>query len=298
MEKKLRSLKVVQHNQLITASYSMTLTEQRIVRFCITQIIRSKRNNSRSFVIKVADYHSLFKTGDSIKQLRLATKKLMGRYGTIETPIIDPDGKIWKEGGYFAIVEEAKFSKTAMHITFTSRFMEYLEGITGNYTLYPLSDIVDFKSSYAVRFYEVFRKSVRHGFVEIEVADIRKMFDLGAKYKVAADFRKRVIDAAIDDINMHSPLVVEAEPIRFSRKIVAYKFHISYSDSQYPENEQLEHWIEELMKAWDAGYALEVGGLPVFGIEHDSVSFGKDVSYPLKLLMIEREGEFVITGKR
>lgn len=52
------------------------------------------------------------------------------------------------------------------------------------------------------------------------------MLELGKKYPLFADFKKRVIDTAIDQINECSPLNVTYEQKKTGRKVTSIIFHL------------------------------------------------------------------------
>jgi plasmid replication initiation protein len=55
--------------------------------------------------------------------------------------------------------------------------------------------------AYAIRIYELLVQYRQIGKREISVDSLRTMLELGKKYPLFADFKKRVIDTAVDQIN-------------------------------------------------------------------------------------------------
>jgi plasmid replication initiation protein len=97
--------------------------------------------------------------------------------------------------------------------------------LSREFTKYALSDIAGMSSSYAIRIYELLVQYRSIGRREISVDSLRIMLELGKKYPLFADFKKRVIDTAIDQINEYSPLKVTYEQKKTGRKVT----HILFS---------------------------------------------------------------------
>jgi len=263
---------VVQHNQLLQSTYRMGLTEQRILRTCVSSIQRNK-TNSRKFIIDVNDYNKIFGTNEGSKSLKLAASKLMQRSVTIDEPI-EIDGRIWKDGGFFNFVSSAFFNGTEMKITLTEEIMAFLENMAGNHTNYVLNDIAQLKSQYSIRFYELFKQHLDLGTRRLEVAEIRKMFNLDEKYKKTGDFRRRIIEGAIDDINKNSPMNVSFKAKKRGRSIVAYEFTFTMIRTQARKSKK-DEWINkvstEIAQALKDGKEVTMGNTKIVSYENGYV---------------------------
>jgi len=230
---------VVKHNAAIRSAYRMSLDEQRMMLMCITQVRRDSKND-RQFTIRHDDFCERFGTTGAYKHMRDAAKRLQQRIITINEPIIDATGKKW-DGGCISLLS-AQFwneGEGEIQLRFSPEFMPYLEQLRGNHTKFGLADIAKMNSVYAIRFYELFKmhyeqqknnKNTPH--VVVSVDEIRRMFELEEKYPRHQSFKKRVIDAAIDEINEYSPLHVEYEQVKKGRRVHAYAFKVNKKASK------------------------------------------------------------------
>ena len=102
-----------------------------------------------------------------------------------------------------------------------------------------------------MRFYELFANQKTP--LIYSVTDLKIMFGLEKKYKLTADFIKRVIDTAQKELNEKSPYSFEYKPLKTGRKITRIKF--------YPivirENADAEHERKEIKKRLTPGWLLE-----------------------------------------
>ena len=87
-----------------------------------------------------------------------------------------------------------------------------------------------FSSKYAIRLYEVCRSylydkrgSFRHRY---EINELRQVLDC-EMYTDFRDFRRRVLDVAIKDINENSDMVVSYNKLTKGRQVVGIEFSIS-----------------------------------------------------------------------
>ncbi len=85
-----------------------------------------------------------------------------------------------------------------------------------------------FRSSYGLALYE---NCIRYrGLAQTKWFDIelfKKLMGVPAgKYDVFRDFKRRVLDKAVDEVNMYSDLIINAEFVREGRKVVKMRFKL------------------------------------------------------------------------
>jgi len=288
---------VVQHNTLIESTYKMSITEQRLVRMCISQLRRDVSNNGREFTISIYDYNRTFGVSDTRKALERASKELIKRYVEYNKPH-ERNGKRWDKS-IISVIESASFNDDEICIQFTPSIMPLLEGLRGEHTTYPLNDIVQLQSVYSVRFYELFKQYLSIGSRTITVDEMRCMFGLQKKYKLHKDFKKNVIDIAVNEINEFSPLRIEYKQVKKGRRIHAYEFTIDKKMSKLQmkntaNKRARERAISELKKALKLGQKVTVLGVEVREINGAILSFKNNTSRNVHELMLEADCEFTV----
>jgi len=297
---------VVKHNAAIRSAYRMSLDEQRMMLMCITKIRRDSKNE-RQFTLRHDDFCKRFETSGSYKVMRDAAKRLQQRIITINEEIIDEAGKKW-DGGCISLLSAQYWNEGEgeIQLRFSPEFMPYLEQLRGHHTKFGLADVAKMRSVYAIRFYELFKMSYEQQktnkqapHITIEVAEMRRMFELESQYTLHNDFKRRVIDIAVDEINEFSPLKVEYRQQKKGRRIHAYEFTIDKKMSKLQmkntaNKRTRERAISELKEALKLGQKVSILGLEVREINGAIVSFKNDTSRNVHELMLEADCVFSI----
>ena len=104
---------------------------------------------------------------------------------------------------------------------------EYFLNLKEHFTMYFLHNVYSFKSAYSIRLYELLiqyypRISSRYFSLDF----LKDLLELKGRYKRFYDFRKRVIDVAVHEINLHSDIHIKYELKKSSRSVVGVNFMI------------------------------------------------------------------------
>ncbi|TNI42204.1 hypothetical protein CF130_16775 [Aeromonas dhakensis] len=102
-------------------------------------------------------------------------------------------------------IELAEHKGNKIILRLTPSIMPYMINLHRRlmgYTSIPLIYMVDFQSRYSFKLMEVLLSYYSRGnkTVEIDLAELRKTFDCEGKHKLYADFKRRVIDIAVEEI--------------------------------------------------------------------------------------------------
>ncbi len=143
-----------------------------------------------------ADYFGLIWGGVQTKSLKNAIETLKEcRY------IIDGEIVKW-------LSDESYFSDRNIHLKIDDSLAPYLLQLKDNFTLYDYDAVSKFKSRYSYRIYEFLKSAEGMGFYKISLDDAITM--LGDNCcKTKNEFIKRVLTPALNDINIHSDLVIK-----------------------------------------------------------------------------------------
>jgi hypothetical protein len=193
---------VVKSNELITASYAMTVNEQRLLLACIGQIdSRTTLDNGAVFRLSVEQARDLFYTkGDqrhAYRDMQDACERLFER----KVRIALPESQELLTRFVQSIVFDPE-NGTA-DLRFAYEILPYLSQLEANFTKYRLSNIVQLTSSHAVRIYELIVSWATQGqyYKEMEIDAFRELLGLGEKYKQNGELRRFVTDRAVQQIN-------------------------------------------------------------------------------------------------
>jgi plasmid replication initiation protein len=226
---KLSKLKVTKGNGLIQAKYSRGLVETRIVDACIAQIdSKHELTPERIFELTAEE---LFEMSDLdnmdavYHQLKVAAKNL------IDQKLLIPEAVKWIN--WFSSVE-APPGEGKIKVRFSVDIKPYLFAIEGNFTSYIQKHTLRFKGSYSHRIYEFLRQWLSFGNKEFSIAELKDRLELDNEYERIDDFKRRVIDPAIDEINQYSDLWVKYSQRKTGRKVTHFLFTFGLKKTEKP----------------------------------------------------------------
>jgi plasmid replication initiation protein len=118
----------------------------------------------------------------------------------------------------------------------------YLLNLKETYTKYRLGYVINFKSEYSFRFYEIMKQYEQIGERTITIEEIRELLMLeDNKYLKYSHLKARVIQKAIEEINKYSDIKINLEKEeKEGKKVVGLVFSINKNDYKYP----IDHWLE------------------------------------------------------
>ena len=215
---------VIKHNQIIKASYKLTPLEQAIVLNAITKV---DENITDQKIYEINQDEIIKFTGGNKSNLSRDIKKACDLL--LDRKII----LIHEYEEKFPWTQLSRLDKSTgkVFIRFSHDIIPYLSNLKDNFTMYNISHVAKFKSHYGVRVYELLRQWINtKKTLEITVADIKEMFQLGKTYDHMSNLKKRVLDPAVKDINTYSDLSVTYENIKSGRTIVGFVFRFQHKE--------------------------------------------------------------------
>lgn len=223
---------VSKSNALINASYRLSATEQRIILSVMSQVDpREKITDQDKYALRTSELAELagIDRRKAWQQLVSSSRSLLSRQ--ISFPL-------GKKTLTTSIVQSCIYDpeEQQIEVRFAHDILPYISDLRDCFTTYPLSAVGKFTSAYSYRFYELFKQTQNFGKRTIYVNDLREMLKMGDKYKQAKDFRVRVIEPSVADINEHSDIAVRlGNQVKKGRTIVGYEFLIKDKSKSKPK---------------------------------------------------------------
>ena len=219
---------VVKHNSLIQKTrYSLTTQQQKVLLYTISKI-QPGDDDFKEYVFDLKDLCVLFgidSHGNTYENFRDSIKRLS-------------DASFWLLDKEKNSVLVRWFSKvrindanTKVNIQFDADLKPYLLELAGQFTQYELSNTLLMKSRYSIRIYEILKSYEAVGMYKTDIETLKVLLDCSGDYKVFYDFRKRVLDVAINEINEYSDLQIEMTPLRTNRAFTHLMFMIEKKDA-------------------------------------------------------------------
>lgn len=211
--------KISKSNELVEASYNLTLWEQRLILAALSGL-DSRKEISRDVVLTSSEYAELMQipVKNAHRELYQATEKLYER-----SVIIKHDDHIEE---FRWIQKKAIYHKGEGKVSFTwsEDILTYISQLERRFTQYRLADVAKLNTSYAIRIYELLMRFNQTHERWIKLEDFKSLLQLENKYQLFRDLNKRVIKPAIKEINQSSNLEVFYSTKKQGRKVVGLQF--------------------------------------------------------------------------
>lgn len=222
-----KNFPVVKSNKLIESSYKLSLQEQRIVLSLISKIRKEDRDFQwyKVRVSKLAKFLGIDKNKNVRKELRETIRALMKKIITVHGHEKDIDLH-WIDAADYGM---KGYIKICVH----KELKPYLLGLKSHFTRYCLKYVIDFKSSYSIRLYEILKRFEHNGNVTLELTSFKRM--LGFKvdeYTHYGHFKKKVLLVAQEEISEKTDISFTFDEIREWKKVIAFRFVIEPNKKQ------------------------------------------------------------------
>ena len=223
---------VVKANQLVEARYRLHLVEHQLIVYAISRTREEEKGLAAGswLTIDAAQFAEQFGTDrkNAYRQIQDAANNLWNRAITLYDT--DP------ETGEEQIIETRWIAAKAridnaerVQLMFAPLVIPYITRLQkdiGNFTRYYLENIAGMTSVHAVRMYELLVQYRTLGNREFEIDWLKSHLCLDDEYPRIVDFKKRVIDEAVKQINEHSDLAVRYEQRKTGRVVTHFIFDI------------------------------------------------------------------------
>ena len=231
---------VVKDNALINASYNLELTEQRLIMLAIINARESGQGITADSKLEIhaSDYAKLFNVSAdaSYKALREAVNNLFNRQFSYTAE--------YKKTGKVGIVRSRWVSRifyvddlALLEITFAPDVVPLITRLEEHFTKYEAKQDAHLTSKYATRLYELLIAWREVGKVpQLELSEFRNRLGLvDSEYTAMSDFKKRVLEPSIKQINEHTDITVTYEQHKKGRIISGFSF--KFKQKQQPKVE-------------------------------------------------------------
>ena len=226
---------VVKANNIIEASYQLTVNEQRLILAAISCIPKGEQvtDNTGYCVTRESFIELGVNPKTASREIKEACDRLFSRVITVSTEAgtfktrwvqdIMRYNSDWALANPELIQELTGSDPYAEDyvlaaVRFSKSVLPFLSNLSANFTQYFLQDIAGLSSAYSIRLYELMMQFKSTGYRKIRLDELRNMLDLNNKYPLTADLKRWVIDTAIDELNEKSPITVSYNLLKTGRK--------------------------------------------------------------------------------
>lgn len=224
-------------NELITASYSLNLSEMRLLQLAIARARHEQLglDEKTILVIRVADYASEYaiNLSNAYATLKVAADTLFDRYVRFNDINKDTNNERSFKIHWFSVVGYEPKSGF-IYLQFTAPVSAHITRLESYFTKYDIKHIAPLTSTYATRLYQyaISHKYAKYNMKPISLVELRRILDVEPEqYKTMSNFKRYVLDIAVNQVNEHTDIKISYEHVKEGRKIVGIHFKCSNKPS-------------------------------------------------------------------
>lgn len=219
---------VVMSNDIIKGKQEMSLQQARIIRLLITQVVKQDKDlkTYRCRIKDLADFLGIDSSNlyRDIKQFCSDLLDLKVKVGTSNPK--EP----W---AIFQWLQLAKYDGNGnITLMLSNQIAPFVLELDKYFTQYQQANILSMQSYYAIRLYELLK--MQHGINQytsnfnFSIDELRTYFCCENKYSRIIDFKKNVIEIAVNEINSKTDLLITHTYLKTGRTITNIDFEVHY----------------------------------------------------------------------
>ena len=264
---------VVKDNALINASYNLEVTEQRLI---LLSIIRAREtgqgiSSDSKLEIHASDYASRFDVTKeaAYNALKNAVNNLFERKFSFKEIHKDTNKEIVVKSRWVSRIAYVDDLAT-LEVTFAPDVVPLITRLEKHFTSYQLKQVAQLTSKYAIRLYEflIAWRDVGKTPV-ISLSEFREKLGLDInEYQKMVNFKSRVLEPAIKQINELTDIHVKYEQYKTGRSISGLSFTFKHKKIDSIPSERDPNTVDLFTRMTDAQrhmFANKLSELPEMG---------------------------------
>ena len=264
---------VVKDNALINASYNLEVTEQRLI---LLSIIRAREtgqgiSSDSKLEIHASDYASRFDVTKeaAYNALKNAVNNLFERKFSFKEIHKDTNKEIVVKSRWVSRIAYVDDLAT-LEVTFAPDVVPLITRLEKHFTSYQLKQVAQLTSKYAIRLYEflIAWRDVGKTPV-ISLSEFREKLGLDInEYQKMVNFKSRVLEPAIKQINELTDIHVKYEQYKTGRSISGLSFTFKHKKIDSIPSEKAPNTVDIFTQMTDAQrhmFANKLSELPEMG---------------------------------
>lgn len=219
---------IVKDNVLINASYNLELVEQRLILLAIIEARESGKgiNANDPLTVHANAYIQNFSVEkhSAYKSLKDACKTLFARQFSYEE--VNQNGNTTQFTSRWVSKIGYTNAEATIQLIFSPDVVPLITRLEKHFTSYELEQVAQLQSKYATRLYELLISWRSTGIItEISLDEFRKRIGVDSnEYRILANFKARVLEPAIKQINDHTDIIATYTQHKQGRKVTGFSF--------------------------------------------------------------------------
>ncbi len=220
-----RGLSVIKSNRIIEAKYRLNVREQKFILYMVS-LIKHDDEDFKFYRVKINEFEKI---------LNLEGKKWGSIYQVVKDIVLNLNDKpliIAKDGGRkqqiinWIASAEIEMGTGIIEFEFSEKLKPYLLQLKSHFTKYNLDNILQLKSGFSIRMYELLKSHQFQGKVEYDLEELKTLLGVDDKYDEYTDFKKRVLKTAQIELKNKSDIYFNYKEKRLNRRINSLFFTI------------------------------------------------------------------------
>lgn len=209
---------VTKSNDLISASYDLSVREQRLLLAAISTIY-PKGVMPEEIIVTAEFYSSIYGVDNPWRDMSVAVEGIFNRHFEFSND---------REFGKHHWVKTIAYANNHgyVRIVFHEALIPHLSQLSKRFSSFDLTRIAKLSSTYSIRLFEMLVQWRVAGQWNVSLADLRERLRVPKSYEVWGRFQERVLAPAIREINEHSGLRVEYTPRYLGRAVSHLDFTV------------------------------------------------------------------------
>jgi plasmid replication initiation protein len=214
-------------NSLIEASYKLSVNQQKIV-LLLASSIKPGDENFQPYQINIKEFAKL---------LGLKNKNFYSEIDALTSDLRNKELVLSSKQSLLRIswLSSVEYFKGTgiIELCFDPKLKPYLLQLKKRFTTYRLKEVIQLKSSFSIRIYELLKQYVKIGERIFLLETLKASLGIGpTKYSLYGDFKKRVLLVAQSEVAEKTDISFEFKEIKEGRKVVKIKFIINSQNTE------------------------------------------------------------------
>lgn len=224
-----KNMLIVKDNALINASYNLELVEQRLILLAIIEARENGKgiNANNPLTVHASTYIQTFNVEkhSAYTSLKEACKSLFARQFSYEE--INANGNLTQYTSRWVSKIGYTKNEATVEIIFAPDVVPLITRLEEHFTSYELEQVAQLQSKYATRLYEILIAWRSTGKTPVlTINEFRKQIGvIDSEYKIISNFKLRVLEPSIKQINDLTDIDVTYEQHKKGRTITGFSFN-------------------------------------------------------------------------
>ena len=224
-----KNMLIVKDNALINASYNLELVEQRLILLAIIEARENGKgiNANDPLTVHASTYIQTFNVEkhSAYTSLKEACKSLFARQFSYEE--INANGNLTQYTRRWVSKIGYTKNEATVEVIFAPDVVPLITRLEEHFTSYELEQVAQLQSKYATRLYEILIAWRSTGKTPVlTINEFRKQIGvIDSEYKIISNFKLRVLEPSIKQINDLTDIDVTYEQHKKGRTITGFSFN-------------------------------------------------------------------------